>query len=442
METSNSPRSSSHRLYGHLSGTTPAPPEWIMREVKNATGQVLETIAEINPEYEMWMAHAQFVVAYITSTLSKEVLAGVDDDLSALALWNVLATTYSQISEARFLQLKRQFQDIKRDTRSILEYIHEIKNVNDQLAIIGHPVSNKDKVQHALSGLGSEFDVFCTALEDAQTNKTFAEGVRKGDMYVIDEAPKVSKPCVSDLSFPSHSEVNITERQVGRGLQLEGAQQPAASPSRLAVPSSALAFTHRSRRPATPVTPPLEEEAQGHTRIDDGAAVAEDIDHPEAPDAGRESGRDSGGSERDMGGCVFRFDFRNSASWEEEEEEERQEEEERKAEGVPGMKAGAGVQQDSGIWAKSIGKRRKKKKNKEKTKVEEVPGGWREGGSRSPASCEVRQQQREWGGAWGPAAREGAGGRQQASNGLRLCRAAEEREPLVDASMEEQRARD
>ncbi|KAF3778715.1 hypothetical protein EJ110_NYTH42953 [Nymphaea thermarum] len=60
---------------------------------------------------------------------------------------------------------KRQFQDIKRGTRSVLEYIHEIKNVSDQLAIIGHPVSDKDKVQQALSGLGSEFDVLCTALE-------------------------------------------------------------------------------------------------------------------------------------------------------------------------------------------------------------------------------------------------------------------------------------
>ncbi|KAF3771506.1 hypothetical protein EJ110_NYTH60120 [Nymphaea thermarum] len=155
----------SHRLYGNLNGTTPAPHEWIMQEVKNAIGQIQETVAEINPEYETWMAHDQSLVAYITSTMSEEVLEDVDDDLSALELWNVLATTYSQVLEARFLQLKRQFQDIKRGTRSVLEYIHEIKNVSDQLAIIGHPVSDKDKVQQALSGLGSDFDVFCIALE-------------------------------------------------------------------------------------------------------------------------------------------------------------------------------------------------------------------------------------------------------------------------------------
>uniref|UniRef100_A0A5K1AKN1 Retrotransposon gag domain-containing protein n=1 Tax=Nymphaea colorata TaxID=210225 RepID=A0A5K1AKN1_9MAGN len=124
-----------------------------------------ETLTENNPKYEVGLAHDQPLVAYITSTLLEEVLGGVDDDLTAQELWSMLATTYSQVSEARFLQLKRQFQDIKRGTRTVLEYLNEIKNVSDQLAVIGYPVNDKDKVQQALSGLGTDFDIFCTALE-------------------------------------------------------------------------------------------------------------------------------------------------------------------------------------------------------------------------------------------------------------------------------------
>ncbi|KAF3772686.1 hypothetical protein EJ110_NYTH57253 [Nymphaea thermarum] len=48
-------------------------------------------------------------------------------------------------------------------------------------------------------------------VKDARTMKTFTEDVRKGDMYAIEEAQKVSKSRVSDSSFPNHSEVNITE---------------------------------------------------------------------------------------------------------------------------------------------------------------------------------------------------------------------------------------
>ncbi|KAF3771802.1 Structural maintenance of chromosomes protein 1 [Nymphaea thermarum] len=104
-------------------------------------------------------------------------------------------------------------------------------------------------------------------------------------------------------------QIKIERRQPAKGPWAATGGSSVADSLALAVPSSALAFTHRSRRPAMPVTPPLEEEAQGRTRIDDGAAIVEVIDHPEAPDAGRESGRDSGGSERantvregDMGG--------------------------------------------------------------------------------------------------------------------------------------------
>ncbi|KAF3786167.1 Retrovirus-related Pol polyprotein from transposon TNT 1-94 [Nymphaea thermarum] len=167
----------SHRLYGHVDGTTPAPPKFVNREIKRtvvgneAAGSTAGNEIRIeyetvdNPEHELWMAHDQSLVAYITSTLSEEVLGSIDDDLTAMELWTTLATTYSQVSEARFLQLRRQFQDIKRGTRSVLEYLNEIKNVSDQLAAIGHPVSDKDKVQQALSGLGAEFDIFCTALK-------------------------------------------------------------------------------------------------------------------------------------------------------------------------------------------------------------------------------------------------------------------------------------
>ncbi|KAF3777916.1 Retrovirus-related Pol polyprotein from transposon TNT 1-94 [Nymphaea thermarum] len=167
----------SHRLFGHVDGTIPAPPKYVNREVKRtvvgneAAGSSAGSEVRIeyetvdNPEHELWLAHDQSLVAYITSTLSKEVLGSIDDDLTALELWTTLATTYSQVSEARFLQLRRQFQDIKHGMRTVLQYLNEIKNVSDQLAAIGHPVSDKDKVQQALSGLGTKFDIFYTALE-------------------------------------------------------------------------------------------------------------------------------------------------------------------------------------------------------------------------------------------------------------------------------------
>ncbi|KAF3786059.1 Retrovirus-related Pol polyprotein from transposon TNT 1-94 [Nymphaea thermarum] len=212
----------SHRLYGHVDGTTPAPPKFVNRKVKRivvgneAAGSTIGAEVRIeyetvdNPEHELWMAHDQSLVAYITSTLSEEVLGSIDDDLIALELWTTLATTYSQVSEARFLQLKRQFQDIKRGTRSVLEYLNEIKNVSDQLAAIGHPVSDKDKVQQALSGLGTEFDIFCTALEVLPILPSFEDLKAKLFQH---EASRIQRHSV----ISNNHNVLITETHTSQG---------------------------------------------------------------------------------------------------------------------------------------------------------------------------------------------------------------------------------
>ncbi|KAF3777921.1 hypothetical protein EJ110_NYTH44756 [Nymphaea thermarum] len=97
---------------------------------------------------------------------------------------------------------------------------------------------------------------------DARTKKTFAEGVRKGDMYVIEEAPKVSNSCVSDLSFSSHSEVNIIEAPaaapashrllIGVSRRLIGVSCRRPTVAHIAAARLLLTSPRRSRLPSAP----------------------------------------------------------------------------------------------------------------------------------------------------------------------------------------------
>ncbi|KAF3772214.1 hypothetical protein EJ110_NYTH58471 [Nymphaea thermarum] len=230
----------SHRLYGHVDGTTLAPPKYVKREVKrtvvgneaagSSAGSEIRIEYEIvdNLEHELWLAHDQSLVAYITSTLLEEVLGSIDDDLTALELWTTLATTYSQVSEARFLQLRRQFQDIKRGTRTVLEYLNEIKNVSDQLSAIGHPVSDKDNVQQALSGLGTEFDIFCTAMEVLPILPSFED--LKATLFQH-EASRVQRQGANMLPEHTLQDVDEPEEAVSTSLDnIPSSSQPSDPP--------------------------------------------------------------------------------------------------------------------------------------------------------------------------------------------------------------------
>ena len=135
----------SQDLDEHLDGLVPIPPRLILQETKDKKGDTI-TISIKNPEYTAWRKRDQSLVAYITSTLSQEVLVILSDDCTAADLWSKLSQTYSQISEARVMYLKNEFQSLKKGSMSVMEYIGRLKSITDQLAVVGSAIADKDKV--------------------------------------------------------------------------------------------------------------------------------------------------------------------------------------------------------------------------------------------------------------------------------------------------------
>lgn len=87
----------------------------------------------------------------------------------------MLALTYSQVSESRILQLRCQFQEMKRNNKKVLNYLAELQMVTDQLTVIGEPMSDKDMVCQALVCLGQEYKLFCISFEVHPRLPTFKE---------------------------------------------------------------------------------------------------------------------------------------------------------------------------------------------------------------------------------------------------------------------------
>jgi hypothetical protein len=132
------------------------------------------------------MKKDQTLVAYITSTLFQEVLIVILDDCTTMQLWIHLTHTYSQISESKVMHLMREFQNFKKDNNiSILDYLNKIKSIIDKLALIGCEISDKDKVQQALNGLGLEYHVLATTMTCLEKLPTFENLRPKLLDYVI-----------------------------------------------------------------------------------------------------------------------------------------------------------------------------------------------------------------------------------------------------------------
>ena len=55
------------------------------------------------------------------------------------------------------MQLKEELTLIQRGNRPISDYLHAVKALADEIAIIDHPISDDDLTLYVLNGLGPDF---------------------------------------------------------------------------------------------------------------------------------------------------------------------------------------------------------------------------------------------------------------------------------------------
>jgi hypothetical protein len=115
--------------------------------------------------------------------LTKEALSVVVGLTYSHAVWSTLETTFSHRSKSRELRLKDELQHIKKDAKTIVEYSHEFKSVCDQLATMGCPVDDLDKIHWYLRGLGSSFSTFSTTQLSLSSLPSFTEIVPMAESY-------------------------------------------------------------------------------------------------------------------------------------------------------------------------------------------------------------------------------------------------------------------
>ncbi|XP_073262680.1 uncharacterized protein [Populus alba] len=98
-------------------------------------------------------------------------------------VWSTLETTFSHRSKSRELRFKDELQHIKKDTRSVVEYSREFKSICDQLAAMGHPIDDLDKIHWYLRGLGFVFSTFSTTQLSLPSLSSFMKIVPMVESY-------------------------------------------------------------------------------------------------------------------------------------------------------------------------------------------------------------------------------------------------------------------
>ncbi|KAI4312733.1 hypothetical protein MLD38_037531 [Melastoma candidum] len=103
-------------------------------------------------------------MSLLFSSLTAEPLSQVVGCKTSCEVWELLKQRYESTSTVRVVNLRTQMQQLRKDGRSMQQYLSNLKSLSDQLSAIGEPVKYRDYVWYMLEGLPAEYDAVVTAV--------------------------------------------------------------------------------------------------------------------------------------------------------------------------------------------------------------------------------------------------------------------------------------
>ncbi|KAF5471292.1 hypothetical protein F2P56_011735 [Juglans regia] len=150
----------SQDLVGILTGTSPAPTPFISAPEGSCDGQNTP-----NPAHATWKQSDRLLRGWLIGTLTEEALGLVIGMDSATKIWTALREAYAQSSQEREFQLRHELSYMRKSSDlSLDDYLRTFKRLCDNLAGIGKPLEDKEKVFSLLNSLGVQYEGFTTAM--------------------------------------------------------------------------------------------------------------------------------------------------------------------------------------------------------------------------------------------------------------------------------------
>ncbi|KAF5445774.1 hypothetical protein F2P56_034799 [Juglans regia] len=134
----------SYNLYGYVTGTHMCPP------------QPTTTDVAASAAYQLWFRQDKLILSAILTSVSPAVIPLIATLKTSHQAWTKLTKIYASRSRTRVMQLKEDLTLSQCGTRTILEYLHSVKTIADEHALIDAPLSQDDITLYVLHGLGSE----------------------------------------------------------------------------------------------------------------------------------------------------------------------------------------------------------------------------------------------------------------------------------------------
>ncbi|KAK0572894.1 hypothetical protein LWI29_000100 [Acer saccharum] len=179
----------SYDLMGYLDGTKKCPPEVIANPTIASTSTSSSASTDstqgpaptpdqgtvANPNYHIWLRQDRLLLHAIQVSCTGAAQSIVTRSTTSAQAWDKLKATYANRSNTRKLGLLDSLTTVCLADKSIADYMQGIKNILDNLELIGHSVDDGAAVIHTLNGLGPSYLPLASAIRARDSTISFEE---------------------------------------------------------------------------------------------------------------------------------------------------------------------------------------------------------------------------------------------------------------------------
>ncbi|CAN6318271.1 unnamed protein product [Urochloa humidicola] len=146
------------QLEGFLDGTNPAPPKDLDNKVNG------KDVKRSNPEYARWVALDQQVLAYLLSTMTRDVMMQVAGARTSADLWAAVEEIFSSQTRARAMNTRIALTTLKKGNLSATDYMNKMKALADEMTAAGKPLGDEEFTAHIINGLDEDYNPLVSAI--------------------------------------------------------------------------------------------------------------------------------------------------------------------------------------------------------------------------------------------------------------------------------------
>ena len=103
-------------------------------------------------------------MSWIYSSLPEPMMTQIMSYNTAHEIWESLRQSFAFASRAHIMELRLHLQTICKGSLNMLDYMLRIRNICDNLIVVGELVSEQDQIMTILGELGPEYNPFVVTI--------------------------------------------------------------------------------------------------------------------------------------------------------------------------------------------------------------------------------------------------------------------------------------